>query len=69
MENNNISIKDSLEYFDEELIDISDLDLDNLRIDKKNGKILLFTTFIISIKIKSLLINCIYQLKMFLDMS
>ena len=69
MVNNNISIKDSLEYIDEELIDISDLDLDNLRIDKKNGKILLFTTFIISIKIKNLLINCIYQLKMFLDMS
>ena len=39
MESNNISIKDSLEYIDGELIDIFDLDLDNLKIDKKNGKI------------------------------
>ena len=35
METNNISIKDSLEYIDENLNDISDLDLNNLRIDKK----------------------------------
>ena len=67
MESNNISIKDSLEYIDGELIDIFDLDLDNLKIDKKMERFLLFITFIISMKIKNLLINCIYQLKMFLD--
>ena len=38
METNNISIKDYLKYIDGELIDILDLKLDNLKIDKKNWK-------------------------------
>ena len=38
METNNISIKDYLKYIDGELIDILDLKLDSLKIDKKNYK-------------------------------
>ena len=67
METNNLLIKDSLQYIGGELIDILDFELDDLKIDKESIKILLFITLIISVKIKNLSINCIYQLKMFLD--
>ena len=70
METNNLIIRHSLEYIDGKLIDILDIDLDNLKIDKKNRKILLFITLIISTKIKNLqivLMNCIYQSKVILD--
>ena len=67
METNNLLIKDSLQYIGGELIDILDFELDDLKIDKESMKILLFITLIISVKIKNLSTNCIYQLKMFLD--
>ena len=67
VETNNLIIRHSLEYIDGKLIDILDIDLDNLKIDKKKiRKILLFITLIISTKIRNLqivLMNCIYQLK------
>ena len=67
METNNLLIKDSSQYIGGELIDTLDFELDDLKIDKESIKILLFIKLIISIKIKNLSINCIYQLKMFLD--
>ena len=60
----------NLQYNDGKLIHILDFELDDLKIDKKIGKILLFITLIISTNIKKLLIIlmiCIYQLKVFLD--
>ena len=51
-------------------IDIEDFELDDLKIDKKDWKDLTIITLIVSTKIKNLWIivmNCIYQLRVFLD--
>ena len=65
METNNLFVKDSSHYLDGDLIDILDFRSDDLKIDKKTGKILLFIILTISVAVLRnsiwiIAVNCIY---------
>ena len=54
MKTDNLYIKDSSYYLGKELINISDFNRADLKMDKNSGKILLFITLIILIEINQL---------------